>query len=203
MKNCIIILFILVAVLFIWLTFASICNLQFEPTNTAGVIVSALAGMITLLVGWQILSNIQERERMSELRKEYNSFKADILSLIEKKTNDAAIRNQNIILCTAFAQMGLSQFYNRDYANAIRTLFNALASDDENDTLQADSRQHTVEILEEIAKLSSSPGDEQLIIKVPEQDLRNFQMIALKLKNDKIIELTRRIQPITNNTNIS
>ena len=58
MRNAIIILYIIVIILTGWLGYACFCNLEFDPNNSAGIIVAALGVMVTLLVGWQIFSLI-------------------------------------------------------------------------------------------------------------------------------------------------
>ena len=67
MKKAIIILYILVAGLCGWLGYACYCDLTFDPDRSAGIIVSALGVMVTLLVGWQIFNAITFKDAINRI----------------------------------------------------------------------------------------------------------------------------------------
>lgn len=67
MKKAIVILYILVLVLAGWLGYACYCNLSFNSDSSAGLLVSALGVMVTLLVAWQIYSTIEAERKISSL----------------------------------------------------------------------------------------------------------------------------------------
>ena len=58
MKKAIIVLYFIVIGLGGWLGYACYCNLSFDPESSAGLFVSVLAILVTLLVTWQIFTLI-------------------------------------------------------------------------------------------------------------------------------------------------
>ncbi|MDE5871186.1 MAG: hypothetical protein K2H22_04465, partial [Muribaculaceae bacterium] len=64
LKSNIIILYIISAIIATILGFAFYHNLQFDANSSAGVIVAALTGIITLLVGFQIYNAIEINREM-------------------------------------------------------------------------------------------------------------------------------------------
>lgn len=65
MKRAVIILYIIVIGLAGWLSYACYCNLDFNSDKTAGIIITTLSIMVTLLVGWQIFSAIEIRSTIA------------------------------------------------------------------------------------------------------------------------------------------
>lgn len=70
MKKAIIILYIIVIGLAGWLGYACYCDLRFDPNSSAGVIISSLGVMVTLLVAWQIYSTIEADKRIASIKDE-------------------------------------------------------------------------------------------------------------------------------------
>lgn len=70
MKKAIIILYIIVIGLAGWLGYACYCDLSFDPNSSAGVIISSLGVMVTLLVAWQIYSTIEADRRIASIKDE-------------------------------------------------------------------------------------------------------------------------------------
>lgn len=68
MKNAIIILYIVVAMLAGWLGYACFCNLQFDSNSSAGILVAALGVMVTLLVGWQVYNAITFKDVIDQIK---------------------------------------------------------------------------------------------------------------------------------------
>lgn len=60
-KRAVCILYVLVLMLSVWVAYICYCDLQFDANNTAGIIVSVLGAIITLLVGWQVFNAIEVR----------------------------------------------------------------------------------------------------------------------------------------------
>lgn len=170
-----------------------------------GIIIGILSGMITLLVGWQIFSNIQERERLDEIRRQFENFRNNINNQVDQlieqrisiRIDGASRRNQNIILCTTFAQIGLVQLENGELTSAVRSLFNALSADSEDDRMQNDARAHAIEMLEQISIITrENPNNPRFEILASLEDRRLYQRIALNLNNDLIIDLIDRIRVV-------
>ena len=69
MKKSITILFVLVAILFGWLSYACYCDLRFDSDSSAGLIVAALGVMVTALVGWQVFNAIEIRSIINRVDK--------------------------------------------------------------------------------------------------------------------------------------
>lgn len=68
MKKAIVILYLIVIGLGGWLGYACYCDLSFDPNSSAGLLVSVLGIMVTLLVAWQIYSTIEADRKISSLR---------------------------------------------------------------------------------------------------------------------------------------
>lgn len=68
MKKAIIILYLIVIGLAGWLGYACFCNLSFAPESSAGLFVSVLGILVTLLVTWQIWATIHSDRRIEDLR---------------------------------------------------------------------------------------------------------------------------------------
>ncbi len=68
MKKAVVVLYVVVIVLAVWLSYACFCNLSFDPDKSAGLLVSALGVMVTALVGWQVfnaIENVKTLKRMN------------------------------------------------------------------------------------------------------------------------------------------
>ena len=70
MKKAIIILYFIVIGLAGWLGYACYCDLSFDPDSSAGVIISSLGVMVTLLVAWQIYSTIEADRKIASIKNE-------------------------------------------------------------------------------------------------------------------------------------
>ena len=84
--------------------------------------------------------------------------------------------------------MGSIPYNNDNFMDALRPLFNSLNTIEEGDNIKENARQHAIRMLENI----SDTLDDHHRITAPEEDVRFYQQIALKLGNDKIIALSRR-----------
>ena len=190
----------IVVCLFIGMHYICVHYPRIIPLNSLGadyigIIIGILSGMITLLVGWQIFNNIQERERIRDIRNQFENFRNQTRGEIGTFIDNASERNQNIILAVVFAQMGLVQLENGELTSAVRSLFNSLSADVENNEMQNDARIHAIEMLEQISILTrDNPNNPRFEILAPLEDRRLYQRIALNLNNDLIIDLIDRIQ---------
>ncbi len=93
----------------------------------SGIIVGILSILITILVGWQILSNLLAKK---EIREDVDMQisrmnKQNELSLAKLDKNIEI--SKKLAIGASLAQLGVSQLYSDDYSNAIRSLFNSLA----------------------------------------------------------------------------
>ena len=86
MKKAIIILYFIVIGLGGWLAYACYCNLSFDPESSAGLFVSVLGILVTLLVTWQIFTLIDIRQ----YKKDFEQLRLDIE--MEKRIQRRAIR---------------------------------------------------------------------------------------------------------------
>lgn len=107
------------------------------------LIVAILSVLVTILIGFQIFSIIDLNQRFRRLE---NKVKKQYLVDIEKAKCDAT--------GMSLAQLGLSQFYNDDYDNAIRSLFNALAilRNGSMDDFASDAYYHAIDLIYSIVQ---------------------------------------------------
>ncbi|WP_130893132.1 hypothetical protein [Paraprevotella xylaniphila] len=128
--------------------------LEFDYT---GIIIGILSILITILVGWQILSNIlTKREIKEEVNKNIKTINKHIKLMDEQSRYSIKHVNKSIEDCkclsigVSLAQLGISQYYNDDYNNAVRSLFNSLIFLEEienNDDLKNEAYEKATEVL--------------------------------------------------------
>lgn len=70
MKRAIVVLYILVAALGGWVAYICYRNLQFDADNSAGILVSALGILVSVLVGWQIYKYIDIKKEIEQQQDE-------------------------------------------------------------------------------------------------------------------------------------
>lgn len=113
-KKNLFIIYALIAVLFGWLSYASYCNLTFNPDSSAGLIVSALGILVAALVGWQVFNAIENTKtlrRMESLRKDLTEYR-------EQARQDAV---DNYLHSIALTQLGVA----RDHTNGLNIRYTA------------------------------------------------------------------------------
>lgn len=198
MRRAIIILYVLVFGLICWVAYICYCDLHFDSNSSAGIIVSALGAMvITLLVAWQILQNIDAKDRLKAMEEQ-----------ITHTSNAARIEAQK----TMFVSLCLlgNSFFNRvewenhntsrhedwvnenkqDIMSAISILINAASMWDEDqftDELCVISHTHMLNRLRRLCEVVHS------VMVESEEDLRVYREAAMKLNNSVITEFVLRI----------
>lgn len=164
-------------------------NLDFDYT---GIIIGVLSILITLLVGWQIYSNIYIKNNIEKyVRNEiYKMEKRN--KIYEQKLNKEIERSKCMAIGVSLAQLGISQYYTNDYENAIRSLFNALIFLQKikiKDDLSEEARQHVERKLEEVScKVNGSK-----CIEFEKEEINLFKGAAIQTGNEKIILLVMKM----------
>lgn len=74
MKRAVIILYILVAGLFVWLGYACWCDLKFGTDESAGSFMTAMGIMVTALVGWQVFNAIENYKTLRRMDRLLSRF---------------------------------------------------------------------------------------------------------------------------------
>lgn len=69
------VLYILIGSVVVWLAYACCCHLKFGTDGSAGVFITALGVLVTLLVAWQIYMTIVSKEEVSRMSEELNSIR--------------------------------------------------------------------------------------------------------------------------------
>ncbi|MDE6453372.1 MAG: hypothetical protein K2L27_04120 [Muribaculaceae bacterium] len=158
MRNAIVILYIIVAILGGWIGYACYCDLAFDSNSSAGIIVATLSVIVTLLVGWQIWQTINARQEIEQtrerLKEEYEGKISDILdkfkdfkieveskvsSIINKEIQEYDNNNQAMLeLLWATNHMMLNQF-----SEAFNRLVVALEKSND-----AENSKHTDQLLD-------------------------------------------------------
>lgn len=67
LKNAIVVLYLMVVGLAGWFAYICYHKLEFNPDGMAGIIVSVLGIIVTLLVGWQVFNAIEMRNTIKEV----------------------------------------------------------------------------------------------------------------------------------------
>ncbi len=88
-KRAVYALYFFVLILFGWVAYICYCDLQFDANNMAGVVVSVLGAIVTLLVGWQIYSLI----RLEDIRHSYNEINIRFLELRQELDRRSLLLN--------------------------------------------------------------------------------------------------------------
>lgn len=142
------------------------------------ILVAVLSILVTVLIGFQIFNLIDFNQRLQRVKKKIRKqYRVDV----EKAKYDAT--------GMALAQLGLSQYYNGDYSNAIRSLFNAIGvlADGSKDDFATDAYSHAVDLIysivtDERVSGSSFSSDEKRTNIVIASSIKD------KDKRDKILD---------------
>ncbi len=172
------------------ITLPRIGNLQFDYM---GFIVGVLAIIVTLLIGWQIFTNITvERTLNEKIKKQHQMIQKELKGLeseISHRTSDAS----NIAMALSLAQMGISQVYNEDFSNAIRSLMNALifcVKIEDKDELYKEVYSNVTEKIKEFAR----EHEQVIITNLSQEEIGLFVDAAIKTNDIEIIAFTMRFK---------
>lgn len=158
MKKAIIALYFIVLALAGWLGYACCCNLSFNPDSSAGLIVSALGIMVTLLIGWQIYKSIQFDEaikRTDDLHHIANAYLEFAIGMTELREHPERTFRQCVV-----ALERLNNAREAEYENIFMAM-EAIA-EEPSFMLSAEEKNRALSAL----RLSKQEGTEDLIKKI-------------------------------------
>lgn len=123
MKKAVVSLYIIVAFLFGWITYACICDLRFNPEGVAGITVASLGVMVTLLVGWQVYNAIAFKDAVGQIE----SLRNLAMGYHEASIGISELRHslENSLFQCVIALERLNMSRNAEYDNlatALRTI---------------------------------------------------------------------------------
>lgn len=177
------VLLLIVNIYYICNYYPKTANLGFDYT---GIIVGVLSILITMLLGWQIISNLSI---VKSLKGELDINLRRFLIRTKKNIHDT----KYIAIATSLAQLGISQFYNKDFPNAIRILMNALVfcfKIEVHDELYDDVYKHIIKTLKEISKKISGNVTNFSI-----EEIILFKDAASKTGDEDIINFVNKFKP--------
>lgn len=158
------------------------CNGLEINSNNAGVIISSLCVVVTLILGWQIYSALDLERR--------------IITQTRMNIKNAVAESFQVTLCITFAQLGVAQLERGEVEQATRSLFNALNTGYVDNELYQSARDHAIDALKTMIhdlETSAKQGNEISIIANPE-DVKAYLIAALKLDDPEILKFVRRIE---------
>lgn len=77
-RIAIVVLYILIAVLYGWVSYICYCDLNFDANNSAGIFISVLGILVAILMGWQVvnaIANTKTLRRIYTLKKELTAYR--------------------------------------------------------------------------------------------------------------------------------
>lgn len=172
----------------------------------SGIVVGVLSVIVTILIGWQIFTNISIEHTLNEkIDHRYDLIKKDIEDIYDVTKRNA----QNLIeetkvglgdvkyisISTSLTQLGVSQYFNEDYPNSTRSLMNALILLQKiniHDELYDEVRDNVIKHIKLISK--KIEGGE--IIWESEEALDLFKEAALKTGDKDIIVFVMKFKVI-------
>lgn len=96
-RIAIVVLYILIAVLYGWVSYICYCDLNFDANNSAGIFISVLGILVAILMGWQVvnaITNTKTLRRIYTLKKELTVYR-------EQARQDAVNGNNRYKICEA------------------------------------------------------------------------------------------------------
>lgn len=149
----------------------------------AGIIVSILSILVTILVGWQIYTVLKIEK---DVEKEFVQLYRQLSDEIKNKTE--CIKNSTLLV--SLSQLGKTLYNNNNKQEAISTFFNALYfwNEDMTSDLEVESYNFSIQKLEEISMEHFS------ILVESEEEKEVYVKVAAKLNRPAISKLVLRIE---------
>lgn len=114
LKRLIVALFVMVTILFVWLSYACWCDLKFGSESSAGSLMTALGIMVTALVGWQVFNAIEMRDAIKTM-KDLNTEVTEKISKLKSRDDELKNLIEAYFLASLFRDRshGLGSQYSR------------------------------------------------------------------------------------------
>lgn len=149
-----------------------------------GIIVGIFSLLVTILLGWQIFNTISI---FNEVKSKIDNLEKENQKAINTITADAKYSS----IAVSLAQLGVSQFHQKDYENAIRSLFNAIIFCQKittKDEFYSETYDNAIATIVELSRIGSEVWFDS------QEEVELFQEAAMATGNKEVIAFAMKFE---------